>query len=139
MARILLKVSGNTGRPHPRPLFRESCKGAVTSPGQYESGTQRASDYGDLIKGSPQCQPMARRRTRAEGARYASRSFLAGHCWPRPFAAPAIKMGTSMITRPAHAAGAALRLDVSSLSRYQVELLLRLVEAETDALLVEQP
>ena len=44
-----------------------------------------------------------------------------------------------MIARSAHPAGAALRLGVSSLSRDQVELLLRLVEAETDALLVEQP
>ena len=44
-----------------------------------------------------------------------------------------------MVARPAHTARAALRLGVSSLRRDQVELLLCLVEAETDALLVEQP
>ena len=64
MARILLEVSGNTGRPHPRLLFRESCERAVTSPYQYGSGTQRASDYGDLIKGALECQPMPLRRPR---------------------------------------------------------------------------
>ena len=64
MARILLKVSGNTGHPHPRLLFRESCERAVTSPYQYGSGTQRASDYGDLIKGALECQPMPLRRPR---------------------------------------------------------------------------
>jgi hypothetical protein len=78
MARILLKVSGNTGRPHARPLFRESCKGAKASPDQYESGTQRASDYGDLIKGSQQCQPMPHERTRADGVWYISESFPNG-------------------------------------------------------------
>ena len=64
MARILLEVSGNTGHPHPRLLFRESCERAVTSPYQYGSGTQRASDYGDLIKGALECQPMPLRRPR---------------------------------------------------------------------------
>src|SRR5215213_5647959 len=44
-----------------------------------------------------------------------------------------------MVARPAHTAGTALRLGISSLSRDQVELLLGLVETETDALLVEQP
>jgi len=32
LARILLKVSGNTARPHLRLLYRESCDGAVVSP-----------------------------------------------------------------------------------------------------------
>ena len=44
-----------------------------------------------------------------------------------------------MVARSAHTPGAALCLGVSSLSRDQVELLLRLVQAETDPLLVEQP
>jgi hypothetical protein len=44
-----------------------------------------------------------------------------------------------MITGSAHSACAAVRLGVSSLRRDQVELLLCLVQAETDALLVEQP
>ena len=86
MARILLEVSGNTGRPHPRPLFRESCKGAVASPYQYESGAQRASDYGDLIKGSPQCQPMPLQRECAEAVWYVSQSFPKCPFLARPFA-----------------------------------------------------
>jgi hypothetical protein len=50
---------------------------------------------------------------------------------------PVIQMRKSVITRSPHAARATVGLSVSSLSRDQVELLLRLVEAETDALLVE--
>jgi hypothetical protein len=57
MARILLEVSVNTGRPHPRLLFRESCDRAVPCPREYGSGAQRTSDYGDLIKGLMECQP----------------------------------------------------------------------------------
>jgi hypothetical protein len=74
MARILLEVSGNTGRPHPRLLFRESCNRAVASPDQYGSGTQKASDYGDLIKGSLECQPMPFRSTRPGGSGLAAKS-----------------------------------------------------------------
>lgn len=44
-----------------------------------------------------------------------------------------------MVARSAYTASAALCLGVSSLSRDQIELLLRLVEAETNPLLVEQP
>ena len=58
MARILLEVSVNTGRPHPRLLFRESCDRAVVGPDQYGSDAQRTSDYGDLIKGLLGCQPI---------------------------------------------------------------------------------
>jgi hypothetical protein len=86
MARILLKVSGNTGRPHPRLLYRESCEGAIASPDQYGSGAQRASDYGDLIKGSPQCQPISHRGTRACEAQYAFKSLPKGLFRPCPFA-----------------------------------------------------
>ena len=84
MARILLEVSGNTGRPHPRLLFRESCDRAVASPDQYGSGTQRASDYGDLIKGSLECQPMVFRRTRFGGSQLAAKSTLKGSIFPHP-------------------------------------------------------
>ena len=75
MARILLEVSGNTGHPHPRLLSRESCERAVTSPYQYGSGTQRASDYGDLIKGLLECQPMVFRRTRLGGSWLAAKAI----------------------------------------------------------------
>ena len=44
-----------------------------------------------------------------------------------------------MVARSAHTSSAALRLGVASLGRDQIELLLRLIEAETDPLLVEQP
>jgi hypothetical protein len=50
---------------------------------------------------------------------------------------PDIQTRNSMVARPAHTARPALRLGVSSLRRDQVELLLRLVQAESDALLVE--
>ena len=54
-------------------------------------------------------------------------------------AASVNQMRKSVIARSAHPARAALRFGISSLTRDQVELLLRLIEAETDALLVEQP
>src|SRR5688572_16683017 len=44
-----------------------------------------------------------------------------------------------MVAGSADTASAALCLGVSSLCRDQIELLLRLVESESDALLVEQP
>jgi hypothetical protein len=44
-----------------------------------------------------------------------------------------------MVARPADAARPALGLSVSSLRRDEVELLLCLVQAKSDALLVEQP
>ncbi len=44
-----------------------------------------------------------------------------------------------MVAWSADTTSAALGLGVSSLSRDQVELLLRLVEAKSDSLLVEQP
>jgi hypothetical protein len=52
---------------------------------------------------------------------------------------PDIQTRNSMVARPAYAASPALRLSVSSLRRDKVELLLCLVQAESDALLVEQP
>ena len=138
MARILLEVSVNTGRPHPRLPF-ESCDRAVASPDEYGSGTHRASDYGDLIKGSLECQPIPFRAARSSGCWRAAESSFAGHNLPRPYAAFASQTHTSMVAGPAHTAGAALRLGVPSLRRDQVELLLCLVEAETDTLLIEQP
>jgi len=48
-------------------------------------------------------------------------------------------MRKSVIARSAHTARTAVRLGISPLSRDQVQLLLSLVEAETHALLVEQP
>ena len=140
MARILLKVSGNTGRPHPRLLYRESCEGAAKSPDQYGSGTQRASDYGDLIKGSPQCQPMPLRpHPRRRGSLCLQVIPQRPNLAVSVRAAPAIPMRKSVVARSAHPAGAALRFGVSPLIRDQVELLLRLIQAQTDALLVEQP
>jgi hypothetical protein len=53
--------------------------------------------------------------------------------------APDIQTRNSMVTRPANAARPALGLSVSSLRRDEVELLLCLVQAKSDALLVEQP
>jgi hypothetical protein len=44
-----------------------------------------------------------------------------------------------MVARAAHTTRSALRLGVSSLRRDQVELLLCLVQAQSDTLLVEQP
>ena len=140
MARILLEVSVNTGRPHPRLLFRESCDRAVAGPDQYGSDAQRTSDYGDLIKGLLECQPIPFRSNRLSESWRAAESSANGHICSRPYAqVPLFRRGKSMIARPAHTAGAALRLGVASLRRDQVELLLRLVQAETDALLIEQP
>jgi hypothetical protein len=58
MARIPLEVSVKTGRPHPRPLFRESCDRALRALANDGSGAQRTSDYGDLIKGLLECQAV---------------------------------------------------------------------------------
>jgi hypothetical protein len=54
----------------------ESCDRAVASPDQYGSGTRRASDYGDLIKGALGCQPMLLRRTRSGAALFASQALI---------------------------------------------------------------
>ena len=140
MARFLLEVSVNTGRPHPRLLFRESCDRAVAGPDQYGSDAQRTSDYGDLIKGLLGCQPIPFRSTRLSESRRTAESCNYPHGWSRPYARnPSFRCGKSMVARPAHTARAALSLGVASLRGDQVELLLRLVQAETDALLVEQP
>ncbi len=48
-----------------------------------------------------------------------------------------LQMRKSVVAGPAHTAGAVLRLGVTSLRRDQIELLLRLIQAEADALLVE--
>ena len=72
LARILLKVSGNTARPHLRLLCRESYDGAVVSPDQYRSAAQKAPDYGDLIKGLLGCQPVPLPRAGRGDAWYAS-------------------------------------------------------------------
>ena len=52
---------------------------------------------------------------------------------------PPIQTHQSMVAWSTDTTSAALCLGVSSLSRDQVELLLRLVEAKSDSLLVEQP
>src|SRR5919112_3501612 len=54
-------------------------------------------------------------------------------------AAADLQTANSMVTRPAHTARSALRLGVSALRRDEVELLLCLVQSESDPLLVEQP
>ena len=83
---------------------------------------------------------MVFRRTRFGGSWLAAKSSRNGsNLSASVHAVTAIQTRISMVAGSAHTAGAALRLGVPSLRRDQVELLLRLIEAETDPLLVEQP
>ena len=96
MARILLEVSGNTGLPHLRLLFRESCERAVASPDQYGSAAQRTSDYGDHIKGSLECQPMP-----ASAGRRSGRALRAAEsCINGSHLAAFVRAGAANQTRP---------------------------------------
>jgi hypothetical protein len=51
MARMLLEVSGNTGLPHPRLLFRESCARAVASPSNTNPAPKGLRTTATLSKG----------------------------------------------------------------------------------------
>ena len=115
-------------------------KGPLRAPTKYGSDAQRTSDYGDLIKGLLECQPIRLRSSRpGESWRAAESSINGTACRVRTRGAHHPDAEKSMIARPAHTTRAALRLGVTPLRRDQVELLLCLIEAETDALLVEQP
>ena len=94
----------------------------------------RASDYGDLIKGALECQPMPIRPPRPGGIGVPPSHSSGVKVVAFVRAAPSIETRNSMVAGSAHTAGAALCLGVSPLRRDQVELLLCLVQAEADAL-----
>jgi hypothetical protein len=119
-AKGLLRAPTNTG---PMPLGQRTT--ATLSKGRQSVNPYDSAALAHAAPGMPLSHFLeaksCRVRTRCEGALNAQ------------------GMHKSMVARSAHTAGTTLRLGVSSLSRDQVELLLRLIEAETDALLVEQP